>query len=226
MRKATNQFSKEEINAIEAAIGEVEKSTSAEVVPVVASVSGRYDRAEDVFSFLFSLLILIVAWDSIQKLASIGESWGEPSTLNSILPLTIGVLAISFAIGIALASRLVFGQYNDVYHAVNCVNPCEPIDETFQKLRIRNTENSTGLLIYVSLYEHRVHIVGDDTINQKLAQGDWNEIRDTVINGFKQGNASEGLTSGIRKAGELLSRHFPIEQGDRNELSNTLHLID
>ncbi len=226
MKKATRQFNSQEIKAIEAAIGEVERATSAEVVPVVASSSGRYDRAEDVFAFFFALLALFATWNSIQRFTSFGEAWGEPSLLNSSFPIVILVLVIAFAIGIALASRLTFLRLPFITQREMAEEVESQARETFQRLKIRNTANSTGILIYISLYEHRVQVVGDDSINEKLSPSDWEEIRDMVISGFKQGNAAEGLCSGIRRAGELLAHHFPIEDDDKNELPNKLHLID
>jgi len=98
--------------------------------------------------------------------------------------------------------------------------------ETFQRLRIRDTRNATGILIYVSLYEHMVHVVGDDTISAKLSQDDWEELTGIIIAGFKDGQPAEGIRNGILRGGELLARHFSIEPGDRNELVDKLHLID
>jgi len=71
-----------------------------------------------------------------------------------------------------------------------------------------------------------VHVVGDDTINAKLTQDDWQALCDTIIDGFKSGKPEEGMRNGILRCGEMLAQHFPIQAGDTNELSNTLHLID
>ena len=71
-----------------------------------------------------------------------------------------------------------------------------------------------------------VHVVGDDTINAKLSQGDWKALCDTIIRGFKSGKPEEGMRNGILLCGKLLTQHFPVEPGDRNELFDTLHLID
>lgn len=226
MKKATKQFTTEQVKEIESAIREIELKTSAEVVPVVASSSGRYDRAEGVFALLFALLALILAWDSIQKFVSFGENWNGPSTLNSPLPLTILVLLVTYSLGIALASRLTFLRLPFVGKREMAQEVESRARETFQKLNLRATDKRIGILIYISLFEHRVHIVGDETINEKLSQNDWEAIRDIIVNGFKKGNPTDGLCAGIRRTGELLTHHFPIEDGDKNELPNKLHLVD
>ncbi len=226
MKNATKLFNKNEINNIQDTISEVEKMTSAEVVPVVVSASGRYDRAEDLFAFLFSLLVLGCIWGWFQGINLSAEGWsGTPAfSINLLMVLTI--LVVTFFIGIALAShfpllRLPLITKREMQEEVE-----RRARETFQRLKIRATEKATGILIYVSLYEHMVHVVGDDTITSKLSQNDWEELSDIIISGFKRGNPEEGMRNGILRCGELLAQHFPVEPGDRNELANTLHLID
>lgn len=226
MKKATKLFTEEEIRSIEAAIGEVEKKTSAEVVPVVASASGRYDRAEDIFGFLLSLVVLGGIWVWFQGVAPSVEAWSVNPVFTLKLPVVLAILIVTFFVGIALASRFpllrlpLIAKREMQEEVESCAR------ETFQRLKIRRTENATGILIYVSLYEHMVHVVGDDTINAKLSQDDWQALCDTIISGFKSGKPEEGMRSGILLCGELLAQHFPVKPGDKNELVDTLHLID
>ena len=226
MKKATQLFTKEQIDSIEAAIGEVEKTTSAEVVPVIASASGRYDRAEDLFAFLFSLLALGIAWPWILDFAPTTDAWGDTQSYGLQLTIVLVSLAVGFFIGIALASHFPVLRSPLIPKSEIQEDVERSAREMFQRLKIRGTENATGILIYVSLYEHMVHVVGDDTINAKLTQDDWQALCDTIIDGFKNGKPEEGMRNGILRCGEMLAQHFPIQAGDTNELSNTLHLID
>lgn len=226
MKYATKLFTKVEITNIEAAIREVEKKTSAEVVPVVASTSGRYDRAEDLFSFLLSLLVLGCTWGWIQSMAPSTELWSGNPAFRLNLPIVLTILAATFFIGIALASRFPLLPLPLIAKREMQEEVERRARETFQRLKIRKTSNATGILIYVSLYERMVHVVGDDTINAKLSERDWKELCDTIISGFKSGKPEEGMRNGILRCGELLSQHFPIKPGDKNELFDTLHLID
>ncbi len=226
MRHATELFDQEGIAAVEAAIREVEKKTSAEVVPVVATVSGRYDRAEDLFAFLLALLVLGGAWGWLQGLAPATGAWGSGSTLKLGLPAVLAILVAIFLVGMALAShfpllRLPLIARREMQEEVE-----GRARETFQRLRVRGTRAGTGVLIYVSLYEHMVHVVGDDAINAKLSEGDWQVLCETIISGFKSGKPVEGMRHGIQRCGELLAHHFPIAPGDRNELPDRLHLLD
>lgn len=225
MRRATKLFNQEEIAAIEAAIRESETKTSAEVVPVVATVSGRYDRAEDLFGFLLALLALGAAWAGLQELVPSTGHWSSEPSLKLGLPLVLAILVVTFFIGIALASWLPFLRLPLIGRREMQEEVERSARETFQRLRVRRTEGATGVLIYVSLYEHMVHVVGDDAISTKLADEDWQAICDTIVSGFKGGKPAEGMRNGIVQCGKLLARHFPIEADDRNELPDTLHLL-
>ena len=153
MKYATKLFTKEEINTIESAISEVEKKTSAEVVPVVASASGRYDRAEDLFSFLLSLLVLGCTWAWFQGLSPSVEAWSGTPAFRLNLPIVTTILVATFFIGIALASRfpLLLLRLPLVAKREMREEVERRARETFQRLKIRRTRNATGILIYVSL---------------------------------------------------------------------------
>jgi putative membrane protein len=98
--------------------------------------------------------------------------------------------------------------------------------ECFQRFRVRATAGGTGILIYVSLYERMVRVVGDDGIAGKLGQADWDGVRDVLIDGLKAGRPTAGLVAAIQASGKLLEQHFPIQPDDEDELSNELHLVD
>ena len=96
----------------------------------------------------------------------------------------------------------------------------------FQQNRLRNTQDSTGILIYISLYEHQVRILGDDAISDKLIHKDWNNICETIIKGFKEKQYTSGIVEGINLSGKLLAEHFPVKADDKDELANELIVID
>ena len=98
--------------------------------------------------------------------------------------------------------------------------------EAFQKFRLRRTRDATGVLIYISLYERMVRVMGDDAISQKLDQNDWDDVCQTVLQGFSEKKVAEGLKEAILKCGALLGKHFAIQPGDVDELSNELKIID
>jgi putative membrane protein len=98
--------------------------------------------------------------------------------------------------------------------------------ETFQRERVRDTSSGTGVLIYVSLYEHLVKVIGDDAITAKLPPDALEEVCALVVNGLKAGQPAEGLRQAVKKTGELLAEPLPPSATGAKELANHLILID
>ena len=92
----------------------------------------------------------------------------------------------------------------------------------FEQLGMHKTELRNGVLFYLAVEDHKFAILGDAGINQKVPSDFWEETKELVISKFKEGSYSEGLASGIIKAGEQLKQHFPFKSDDVNELSNEI----
>lgn len=226
MKKASNYFSDKDKKLIEDAIARAESRTSGEIVPVVASVSGRYDRAEDVFGVLFSLVLLSFIYLFTQDMQAGAEQWGAEASTVVTLPWTVAIIFFGFIIGAILATvfpvfRLFFISKAEMYEEVE-----RRAVEAFHQFRIRGTQGATGVLIYISLYEHTVRVLGDEKINDKLNQQDWEEVCALVVAGMKSKQPVDKIVEGIELCGELLAEHFPIKEDDQNELPNTLQLLD
>ena len=90
--------------------------------------------------------------------------------------------------------------------------------QEFQRLDLQRTEAATGVLLFVSLFERRVVVLGDRGIDEKMGAEPWGEVDRAILAGVARGELARGLTEGIRRCGEALSTHFPWRGGDRNEL--------
>jgi putative membrane protein len=220
--KASNLFTEADRDAIKQAIVQAEQNTSGEIIPVIASASGRYDRAEDVFGLFFSILCVATGWILFHNNAP-SDSW---SSFNFDLTAILLTIFLSFVIGILLTHlcpvlRSPFITTKEMEEEVD-----RAAAAAFQHNRLRNTEDSTGILIYISMYEHQVKVVGDDGISAKLTHPDWQHICDAIIKDFKENNYTNGIVEGINLSGKLLAEHFPIKEGDIDELANELIIID
>ena len=220
--KASTLFSTADHDTIKHAIVDAEKHTSGEIIPVIASASGRYDRAEDIFGLIFSLICVATGWCLFHNETS-STSWSSFSfDLTSIL-LTV---LLGFISGVLLTHffpvlRLPFIPDSEVEAEVD-----RAAAAAFQQNRLRNTKDSTGILIYISLYEHQVRIMGDDAISAKLSQADWSRICDSIVTNFRQKQYTTGIVDGITQTGNLLAEHFPINADDKDELANELIIVD
>ncbi|PQJ79587.1 TPM domain-containing protein [Polaribacter porphyrae] len=94
--------------------------------------------------------------------------------------------------------------------------------EVFQLLKMFNTKDENGVLIYVAVEDHKFGIYGDKGINKVVDNDFWNSTKDVMQNHFKSGNFKQGIIDGILKAGKELKTHFPWQIDDENELSNEI----
>jgi uncharacterized membrane protein len=92
----------------------------------------------------------------------------------------------------------------------------------FEKLEMHKTELRNGVLFYLSISDRKFAILGDAGINAVTPENFWEEIKETVISHFKKEHFAEGLSKGIKMAGEALKQHFPHQKDDVNELSDEI----
>ncbi len=226
MKRASQLFSEEDRKVIAAAVTEAERRTSGEIVPVVATASGRYDRAEDLFGVAVALLAMALVWIFFQDIRPATGGWALGQTLAlGLLPLVL-IVAGGFVLGTMAATILPILALPFVTEKEKREEVERSAAEAFHRFRLRKTAAGTGILLYVSLYERMVRVLGDDAISDKLNQKDWQAVRDLVIAGFRSNRPAEGLSQGVLKCGELLSRYFPLQPGDVNEIRNELRVID
>ncbi|NOZ23891.1 MAG: hypothetical protein GXP25_22670 [Planctomycetes bacterium] len=223
MARASKLFSDEDKQNIAEAVAEAEKTTSGEIVPVVTTMSGRYDRAEDIFGVLLALIVVAVLGFTF-RLPTLPGDWGQPVAVS--LWRVLALFLITFIVGAALATYIPLLARPFIGRRELEQEVLRSAQLAFSEFRVRGTEGGTGILIYVSLFERRVAVIGDEPISEKLDQEQWDEVKDLVIAGLKKGKPTEGICNAIKRCGELLSEHFPIAPDDVNELSNELHIID
>jgi len=90
----------------------------------------------------------------------------------------------------------------------------------FQKLKMDETVDRTGILILIVLKEKAFYILADKGIDDKVDPGTWDSVRNEIQGEFRIGHYTQGIIRGIEIMGEILSEHFPIKPEDTNELSN------
>ena len=94
--------------------------------------------------------------------------------------------------------------------------------EVFHLLKMDNTKQDNGVLIYVAIDDRKFIIYGDKGINAVVPKDFWESTKDAIASQFKNGNFKQGLIDGILRAGRELQAHFPWEEGDINELSDKI----
>ena len=94
--------------------------------------------------------------------------------------------------------------------------------DVFHSLKMEETKERNGVLIYLAVKDKTFVIYGDQGINDKVEDTFWDATRDVMVSHFKNGDFKQGLIEGINKAGEELKKYFPYNDDDSDELSNEI----
>lgn len=90
--------------------------------------------------------------------------------------------------------------------------------ELFSLLSVWDTEENSGVLIYLQMVERRIEIVADRGINRRVAQPEWDAICRRMEAAFRDGRFERGSIAAIEEITALLARHFPPGEHNPDEL--------
>ncbi len=86
----------------------------------------------------------------------------------------------------------------------------------------RRTHGRTGILIYLSMREHRAEIVADEAIASKISPEVWGDAMAAMLAHIREGRVAEGMCAAVEQVGAVLAEHFPRDTNDINELPDRL----
>lgn len=222
---ASKLFLEEDRRAVSAAIAEAEKKTSAEIVPVVATASGRYERAEDLVGFAGAMISVAAAWWQFHRVAP-ATDWDAAQPLSIQLPYVLSVMIGGWIVGIFLAKAAPWLKRLALSRRTMTAQVLLSAQQAFDSFHAHKTAGGTGVVIYVSLFEHRVCVWADRTVSAKIPETEWKDVTEGLVRSLRDGRPREGLIEAIRRCGDVLGKHFPIQPSDVNELPNELRLLD
>ena len=90
--------------------------------------------------------------------------------------------------------------------------------EAFARLRVWDTEENSGVLIYLQLVDRDIEIVADRGISAKVGQAQWDAICHRMEEAFRARRFEAGVLEGIVEITALLTTHFPAHGNSPNEL--------
>ena len=105
--------------------------------------------------------------------------------------------------------------------------PGEPMARAvavFEHLGMHRTAARHGVLIYVSVGDHKLAVLGDQGIHERVGQVYWERLVDAVLAHFREERPRDGLLHAVAEVGAVLARHFPQRSGDVNELSDQVSI--
>lgn len=223
MKNAAKLFSQDDHQRITTAVQEAESRTSAEIVPVVATSSGRYDRAEDMVGIWLGLIALTVVWLLFQDTRP--SDWSGTSLVIN-LPIVLATVVGGWLLGIFIANhvswlRRLFTPQMQLRQEVQL-----GARRSFFDSRVHHTAGSTGVLIYVSLFEHVAVILADQKVTENLGQEKLDEFCSELTATLRQGRYTDAFCETIQKVGSALGEILPRQEDDKNELEDALVVIN
>lgn len=108
---------------------------------------------------------------------------------------------------------------------IHDLSPRERALDLFSLYRVWDTAENSGILIYICAADRTVEVVCDRGINEKVDQGDWDDIRDMIIAHIKSNDFANGACKALEKASALLKANFPLKGYNKNELSDEVRVI-
>jgi putative membrane protein len=221
----SGHFSEAERQHVAQAIQDAESKTSAEIVPVIARSSGRYDRPEDVVGLWLALVGIVVVWCVYPSSQVKTGSWDTSEPVWELVSL-VAVTIIGFVVGAVLATRI--GWLRRLF------TPAKQMREevfgrarqVFFDNRVYRTAGASGVLLYISLYERMAAVIADQSVIDKLGQAQIDQTCAEFTRRLSERTPVEALCETARNLGQRLSGVLPRAADDVNELSDALVVLD
>lgn len=207
------------------AVGAAESQTAGEIVTVLADRSDEYHDVALLWAaaLAFTAMSLFAVlpkpflnlWDAL-----IG-GWSHEWTTGELASMTIGLGLLAFVIGWA-------AQLWQPLKFALIPSPLKTSRAHAQAIRHfkvgaeRRTTGHTGVLIYLSMREHRAEIVADESIAAQVNAEVWGEAMGDMLALIKKGRIADGMAAGVRDVGWVLAQHFPRDDDNENELPDRL----
>ena len=214
MKNLAKQFlSEQEQQEINAAVQAAESTTSGEIVCMVESASYRYPMANVLGATVISLPLALL-------FASLVGGWMWIGTQN--MWLFLGLFGLIFTASYFAVDKIAwlkrwFVSGKEIEEEVQ-----EAAITNFFKHGLYRTRDATGILIFISVFEHKVWILADHGINAKVPAGQWDAIVARITDGIRNKRAAAAICEAIDTVGGILKTHFPIKADDTDELKNII----
>lgn len=203
---------------IREAVKEAEGRTSGEIVPYVVGSSDSYAAAYWLSALLGALAVPLLAALAFERLDVWSVPWAVWMTTPALAGAAVGYFA---AAAIEPWRRILIGD------ATLDRRTQRRAAVAFLEEEVFKTRDRTGVLVFLSLFEHRVVVMGDEGINRAVGEGAWRQMVDGIVAGIRSGRAADALVEAILECGALLEEHqLAIRPDDTDELSDELRRHD
>jgi len=210
---------------VSAAVTEAESATSGEIVTVLAEVSDGYTDVALLWAAgaAFTAMSVFAAFPEpfLDTWDALFAGWGHQWTTGELVSMVIALGLLKF-LGVMLVQQWAPLKFALIPGPVKTMRVHDQAVRQFKVGARGRTTGRTGVLIYLSMREHRAEIVADESIAAKVPAEVWGEAMGDMLAHIAKGRVAEGLAVGIRDVGHVLAEHFPRGADDVNELPDRL----
>jgi len=214
------RFTDSDLQRIKNAVKEAEDKISGEIVPVIVERSGRYLIANYKGALMGASLafVVMIILDRYVISDASHTLFYDPVFIFFVVVIG-GILGAMIPYFSESVKRFLVSQsYLD--HATR-----QRAENAFLEEEVFNTRFRTGIMIFISFFEHEVMVMADRGISKVVDQKQWDKIVADLVIQIRAGKLVEGLENGIRQCGEiLLEKGFHKTDDDTNELSDDLRI--
>jgi putative membrane protein len=214
MRDPVKYFLREaELKQIETCVREAEHATRGEIVVMVAPASHGYPMAGPLGAAAISVPAAVALARTVGPLV-----WAGPHDLWVFL----GILFPLFFLCREVVMRLPRLKRFFVSEKEMDLEVREAATIQFFSKGLYRTREETGILIYLSVFEGKVWVLGDRGVDAAVPPGFWQEVVDQVVAGIKEGHPAAAICTAVGRIRGVLAEKFPAAPGDTNELPNLI----
>ncbi len=212
-------------NVVTAAVTAAERTTDGEIVTIIAERSDGYSDVALAWAaaVAFVALVVLAIWpeDMLGLYDRLTNAWTQDWTPRGIFALaaTAAAMKFLFMLLIQLWPPL---KYLLVPAPIKSRRVRGRAIDLFRVGAEKRTVGLTGVLIYLSMREHRAEIVADEAIVAKVAPEVWGEAMAAMLAEVKTGQVATGMAEAVRQIGIILAEHFPKSDANPNELPDRL----
>ena len=219
------RFSEADHALVTEAVARAERSSDGEIVTIVAPRSDAYHDVGLHYAVLAMLLVptagavIPQAW--LDWALGLVFGWNASLSFRLLMLILVVAMAIVF-----LIVRFAFAWMPLRMALTPASTKTRRVRrravELFRAGTEKRTKGRTGILLYLSLLEHRAEIVADEAIHSRVEPDVWGEAMVALVEGVKAGRPGEGIALAVGKVGEVLAQCLPPTLDNPNELPDRL----
>ncbi|MCO4091587.1 MAG: hypothetical protein HEQ34_06495 [Sphingorhabdus sp.] len=210
---------------VTAAVADAEQHTSGEIVTIVTDLSDHYDDIAMAWASAVAFLALVIYATFpefyIGLITRLSGGWGHEYTTGEYVALLVTAVALKW-VGTWLILKWTPLRMALTPKATKLARVRNRAISLFKVGTESKTQARTGVLLYLSMKEHRAEIVADEAIASKVAPEVWGDAMVALLDQVKAGNPGAGVAAAVAQMGVVLAEHFPKGSNNPNELPDRL----